>query len=170
MWGKIIIPMYWLWLHGLYGLYGPRCPLSPKRLINLISPSLEFQVKLHLGNGRPDCHEAKGTGVDRMLCRETLRKWVNWTLHWLGYLWPWPLTLNFDGQIVSREWEVRLSWNERDGSQWDVLIWNTKEMSQLDTVLTGVSLTLTLTLNFESQIVSREWEARLSWNERDGIW
>ena len=36
MWGKIIIPMYRLWLHGLYGLYGPRCPLSPKRLINLI--------------------------------------------------------------------------------------------------------------------------------------
>ena len=37
MWGKIVIPMYWLWLHGLYGLYGRRCPLSPKRLINLIS-------------------------------------------------------------------------------------------------------------------------------------
>ena len=34
MWGKIIIPMYRLWLHGLYG---PRCPLSPKRPINLIS-------------------------------------------------------------------------------------------------------------------------------------
>ena len=31
MWGKIIIPMYRLWLHDLYGLYGPRCPLSPKK-------------------------------------------------------------------------------------------------------------------------------------------
>ena len=40
MWGKIIIPMYRLWLHSLYGLYGPRCPLSPKREINLISLSL----------------------------------------------------------------------------------------------------------------------------------
>ena len=40
MWGKIIIPMYRLWLHGLYGLYGPQCLLSPKRLINLISLSL----------------------------------------------------------------------------------------------------------------------------------
>ena len=40
MWGKIIIPMYRLWLHCLYGLYGPRCPLSPKRPINLISLSL----------------------------------------------------------------------------------------------------------------------------------
>ena len=29
-----------LWLHSLYGLYGPRCPLSLKRLINLISLSL----------------------------------------------------------------------------------------------------------------------------------
>ena len=42
MWGKIIIPMYRLWLHGLYGLYGPRCPLSAKRPINLISLSLSL--------------------------------------------------------------------------------------------------------------------------------
>ena len=31
IWRKIIIPMYRLWLHSLYGLYGPRCPLSPKK-------------------------------------------------------------------------------------------------------------------------------------------
>ena len=42
MWGKIIIPMYRLWLHGLYGLYGPWCPLSAKRPINLISLSLSL--------------------------------------------------------------------------------------------------------------------------------
>ena len=40
MWGKIIIPMYRLWLNGLYGLYGPWCPLFSKRPINLISLSL----------------------------------------------------------------------------------------------------------------------------------
>ena len=40
MWGKIIITMYRLWLNGLYGLYGPRCPLFSKRPINLISLSL----------------------------------------------------------------------------------------------------------------------------------
>ena len=40
MWGKMMIPMYRLWLHGLYGLYGPRCPLSPERLLNLITHSL----------------------------------------------------------------------------------------------------------------------------------
>ena len=42
MWGKIIIPMYRLWLNGLYELYGPRCPLFSKRPINLISLSLSL--------------------------------------------------------------------------------------------------------------------------------
>ena len=45
MWGKIIIPMYSLWLNGLYGLYGPRCPLFSKRPINLISLSLISAVE-----------------------------------------------------------------------------------------------------------------------------
>ena len=40
MWGKIIIPMYRLWLNSLYGLYEPWCPLSSKRPINFISLSL----------------------------------------------------------------------------------------------------------------------------------
>ena len=40
LWREIMIPMYRLWLHSLYGLYGPRCPLSPKRLLNLITHSL----------------------------------------------------------------------------------------------------------------------------------
>ena len=35
-----LIPMYRLWLHSLYVLHGPRCPLSQKRLLNLITPSL----------------------------------------------------------------------------------------------------------------------------------
>ena len=51
-----------------------------------------LNVKLYLGNGRPDCHGTKGTGVDRMPWCKILRKWVNWTLRWLGYLWTWPLT------------------------------------------------------------------------------
>ena len=38
MWGKIMIPMYWLWLHGLYGLHGPWCPLS-KKAVNSLWPS-----------------------------------------------------------------------------------------------------------------------------------
>ena len=52
MWGKIIIPMYRLWLNGLYGLYGPRCPLFSKRPINLISLSLS----LSLSHGRGFLH------------------------------------------------------------------------------------------------------------------
>ena len=77
IWGKIIIPMHRLWLHSLYGLYGPRCPLSPKRLINLISLSSgwsffpfgsqvdSFTVSLHCPNDwhsptlravQGDCH------------------------------------------------------------------------------------------------------------------
>ena len=59
-----------------------------------------FNVKLYLGNGRPDCHGTKGTGVDRMPWYETLRKWVNWTLHRLGYLWPWPWI--FKGKLYLR--------------------------------------------------------------------
>ena len=51
MWGKIIIPMYMLWLNGLYGLYGPRCPLSSKRPINLISLSLSLSLSLGWGVG-----------------------------------------------------------------------------------------------------------------------
>ena len=35
-----------------------------------------------------------GTGVIMMSWCEILRKWVNWTLRWQGYLWYWPLTIN----------------------------------------------------------------------------
>ena len=36
--------MYRLWLNGLYGLYGPWCPLSSKRPINWISLCLSLSV------------------------------------------------------------------------------------------------------------------------------
>ena len=61
MWGKIIIPMYRLWLNGLYGLYGPRCPLSSKRPINLISLSLckrhsrWYSIYMRSSDLRKDC-------------------------------------------------------------------------------------------------------------------
>ena len=51
-----------------------------------------FKIKLYPGNRRPDCHGTKGTGVDRMLWCETLRKWVKRTLRWLGV----PLIFTFD--------------------------------------------------------------------------
>ena len=128
-----------------------------------------FKVILCLGNGRPHCHGTKGTGVDMMPWCETFRKWVHWMLHWLEYVWPWPLTLNFQGQIVTREWEAPLSWNERDVSRLDALIWNTKEKSNWTLCWLGYLWPWLLTLNFQGQIVSREWEAWLTWTERAGV-
>ena len=49
IWGKIRIPMCRLWLHCLYGLHGPQCPLSQKRLLNLLTHSLiQWDFLLHL--------------------------------------------------------------------------------------------------------------------------
>ena len=83
---------------------------------------------------------------------ETKRKWVNWMLCWLWYLWPWPLILTFDYdfkcQVVPQKWVAQLSWKEKDGSRKDALMRNTKEMSQQDTVLTGVLLTFAFDLEF----------------------
>ena len=61
------------------------------------------------------------------------------------------------GQIV-------MEWEGQDSTAY--LMWNTAEMSKLDAALTGVPLTL----SFQGQIVSREWEARFSWNEGVGSW
>ena len=36
IWGKIMIPMYRLWLHSLYGLHGPHCPLSLNHSLTLM--------------------------------------------------------------------------------------------------------------------------------------
>ena len=116
-----------------------------------------FKVKLYLGNGRPDCHGTKGTRVDRMPWCETLRKWVNWTLRWLVYIWPLPLTLNFQDLIVSRNGRPdchhgtkgagadRIPWCET------LRIWVNRTLHWL-----GYLWPLPLTLNFQGQIVSRE--------------
>ena len=87
------------------------------------------------------------------------RKWVNWILQWLGYLWPWPLTFNFQGQIVSREWEARLWWDERHGSRLYALMWNTKEICHWTMRWLWYLWPGSLTLNFQGQVVFWEWEA-----------
>ena len=117
-----------------------------------------FKVKLYLGNGRPDCHGTKGTGVDRMPWCEILRKWVSWTLHWLGYLSPWRLTFKVklyhgngrpDGHGTRGTGADRMNWCEilREWVNW-----------------TGAYLTLTVDL--QGQIISREWEARSPWDTK----
>ena len=48
-----LIPMCRLWLHGLYWLYGPHCPLSPERPLNLITHSWHgyiFSITGHLSS------------------------------------------------------------------------------------------------------------------------
>ena len=40
MWEKIMSPVYRLLLHGLYGLYGPRCPLSDVNFNHSLTHSL----------------------------------------------------------------------------------------------------------------------------------
>ena len=78
-----------------------------------------FKVKLCLGNGRPDCHGMKGTGVDTMPWYETLRKWVNWMLLWLRYLWPWIFKVklyfgnwSLDCHGTKGTWVFRMPWCE----------------------------------------------------------
>ena len=89
MWGKIIIPMYRLWLHGLYGLYGPRCLLSPKRPINLISLSWLYDLNPNL-----DC------GTPHLFC-------ILGELQWLtGLHGQWEFPLFFKGQWLSLAFAV----------------------------------------------------------------
>ena len=80
-----------------------------------------FKVKLYLGNWSPHCHGTKGRGVDRMPWCETLRKWVNWTIHWLGYLRPWPLTLNFHVKLYL--WNGRPDCHGMKGTGVDRMPW-----------------------------------------------
>ena len=93
MWGKIIIPMYRLWLNGSYGLYGPWCPLFSKRPINLISIYLSIRSKN--GRGQFQCkmlsyHYRKSHCWDEMVLRPfhlcsgnsyTLLTYLYWTLN-----------------------------------------------------------------------------------------
>ena len=51
MWGKIIIPMYRLWLHGLYGLYGPLLSCVPKKADKLNLSLSHSQVRIVVAAG-----------------------------------------------------------------------------------------------------------------------
>ena len=93
MWGKIIIPMYRIWLNGLYGLYGPRCPLFSKRPINLISLSLSLFV------GHTNVRRINGYQWSNHLlgCNETTMynsypasmSLITHSGHWFREMCPW---------------------------------------------------------------------------------
>ena len=103
--------------------------------------TLDFQGQilrmLYLRNVKADWHGRKGMSVDRM-----------WDPHcdfelW-PHPWPWPLITRSNFEKVSQEWDVRLTWNERDVS------WlNVGPMVSLSTLTSP----MTLTLNFQRQIL-----------------
>ena len=88
MWGKIMIPMYRLWLHDIYGLYGPRCPLSPERPLNLIIHSLTLswaESEGAVAGGNSSWWGSSELGrVERGGCRRQLPMvrvlWVGWSV------------------------------------------------------------------------------------------
>ena len=72
------------------------------KISNLFSPNRIFYLP-YLRNGWSNWWN-KGDMSQLLVC-------------WLRRLWPWPLTLNFQSQIISRKRKARLTWNERAGSR-----------------------------------------------------
>ena len=117
MWGKIIIPMYRLWLQDLCGLYGPQCPLSPKRSINLISLSLSVTVTMithrKAYSWNMSMQEIRNSTVNPSMCAYThLTCWQNVKLDFRNYssemarpLW-WALEIwsqNLPNHIMNKK-------------------------------------------------------------------
>ena len=91
---------------------------------------------------------------------ETKRKWVNWMIRCLGYLWPWPLTLTFDLEFSRSncisglgrgDWAIVMEWNQSTRRCAD---WVTFDLDLWPWI-------------FQGRIVSREWEAR--WTKGTGV-
>ena len=98
---------------------------------------------------------------------ETKRKWVNWMLCLLVYLWPWPLTLTIYlefsksnrisgmGGTILIQRKGRESIGRPDVKHWKQVSWMLCWPEYL--------WSWPLTFNCQGQIVYREWG-----NERDG--
>ena len=112
MWGKIIIPMYRSWLNGLYGLYGPRCPLFSKRPRNLISLSLSHLAVVFAQSIEARCSE---------FSREWRCSWSNADRRCSNYIWVinnfianWGVTYIRDLMVLYKS----TIWFSGDGSVW----------------------------------------------------
>ena len=111
MWGKIMIPinlqarnilfgewipMYRLWLHGLYGLYRLRCLLSPERPLNLITHSLLLFIPVPslIIVGSIDVPSHNG----RRLSHDDVIKWKPLPGHWpfVRGIHRWPFLTQCD--------------------------------------------------------------------------
>ena len=77
MWGAIMIPVCRLWLHGLYGLYGPRFPLSQKavKLNHSLTRTVAFsQFTLrwrHNDHAGVSNHQPHGCLLNRLFRRKS---------------------------------------------------------------------------------------------------
>ena len=106
MWEKIMIPMYRLWLHGLYGLHGPWCPLSQKGCFNSLVPgrsecdpkNVFFNLVLLIGIFRSSYDNAlRWMPQDLTDDKSTLVQVMAWchqaTSHYLSQCWLIPCRL-----------------------------------------------------------------------------
>ena len=118
---------------------------------------VKFRKNSYLRNGMPDWHGTKGMWVDRIL-----------DPHWDFELWhhPWPWRLIFKVQF----------WQKRCNSGMGCLIdMERKGCESIGCWTHIVTLNCGLThdldpwvsrSNFE-KVITQEWDARLTWNERD---
>ena len=121
--------------------------------------SSQILKKSYLRNGMADWHGMKGIRVDRMLdpCCDFQCSPHPWP-------WPWIFKVNY--------WKNHISWmgwpidKERKGCE-SIECWT-------HIVTLNFDLTHDLDLGFARPIceiaVSQDWEARLTWNERDVNW
>ena len=84
--GKIVIPMCRLWLHGLHGPHGIRCPLSPKRPLNLITHSLSLY--------------ASYISYKALLIKSAM-SWLQYNLSLISYLFLIPNTTLCEPYYIS---------------------------------------------------------------------
>ena len=124
-----------------------------------------FKVKLFLENVRPDCRGTKGMGVDRMPWCETLWKWVNWMLCWLGYIWPWIFKVKL---YVGKG---RPDCHGTKGTGVDRMRWCETLRKWVNWMLRWLEYLWPrpLTSNFQGQIVSREWDPDCHGTKGTGI-
>ena len=108
--------------------------------------TLDFQGQilkmLYLRNGRADWHGRKGMWVDRML-----HHFVTFNVHFTHDLDLGFSRSNFEN-AVSKEWEGRLTWNERD------LSWQNVGPMLCLSMFTS---SMTLTLDFQGQILKKSY-------------
>ena len=97
MWGKIMIPVHRLWLHGLYGLHGPnvRCPKKAIKLSHSLTRLLWCQCVKSLWPTDTIIPHRSGSTLAQVMdcCMMTPNHYLNW--YWLQIILPYiPLQIH----------------------------------------------------------------------------